>query len=174
MMRARCRVHGCLNASSVYGVCKEHEAEAIRKRFMLAVDHGLCTQEPPPCFGGADDWREYVVAFMLCRSDSERRATPIEFCRDCTPRFKDEMTECGRCSHQETVFIRSDKHGGDVIGVPAGKKSTSAWESAVMGVSGEVVKLPPPEQIDKMLRQIAIDNAPKKRGPKFKRERLSS
>lgn len=79
----------------------------------------------------------------------------------------------GRCAHHETVFIRSQRMGGDLIGVAvdAVRKSTAAWENAMMGMSGEVVKLPPHHAIDATLKQIHKDAEPKKRGPKFKKDR---
>ena len=76
-----------------------------------------------------------------------------------------------RCTHPETVFIQSDRYQGDIIGVAAGK-STTQWESAMMGMYGPVVKLPPHEVTEQMLAKIAQDKAPKKRGPKFKKDRL--
>jgi hypothetical protein len=42
---------------------------------------------------------------------------------------------------------------------------SDAWEKAIMGMSGEVVTLPPASVIDQQLRAI---NTPKKRGPKPK------
>jgi hypothetical protein len=41
----------------------------------------------------------------------------------------------------------------------------------MMGVSGEVVKLPPHYAIDETLKQIHKDAEPKKRGPKFKKDK---
>lgn len=170
----KCKHVDCSKPSGMYGVCKEHEPYDILKYFMAAVKAGLCPHDPPPCFRSVTEWREYVVAAMLCRNKSERHAAPIEFCRDCTPKYKDDMMECNRCTHPEVVFIRSERYMGDVIGVPKGHKGTAAWESAVMGMHGEVVKLPPPEVIDSVLSGIAKDAEPKPRGrPRANAQRLS-
>lgn len=173
MIPTKCKHVECNRSSGVYGVCPEHEPEAIRRYFMSAVKEGICSYDPPPCFKGDNEWREYVVAAMLCRNKSERQRAPIEYCRDCTPKFKDEMLGCGKCKHPETVFIRSERHGGDIIGVPVGERSTTVWESAVMGMAGEVVKLPSAEVIGDALTKIAKDAEPKKRGPRFRKDRLS-
>ena len=153
---------GCNSASGVFGVCRTHEHEVIQTQFYQAVDAGICSKEKPPCFSTDAEWREYVVANVLSR-DKKSKSPNIDFCRDCTIRHKESMVTAGRCVHPETVFIRSDRHQGDVIGVSMGRLSTQ-WESAMMGMYGPVVKLPPPQIIDQILAKIAQEKAPKKRG----------
>lgn len=170
IVRGVCAVPGCENAAGMFGVCGLHEADAIRGHFDKAVSDGICSKEMPPCFPNHTEWREYTVASVLCRNQSERKAAPIDFCRDCTPAHKARMMDEGRCTHHEVVFIRSDRHQGDVIGVGMGKLSTQ-WESAMMGMYGPVVKLPPAEVVEETLAKIAIEKAPKKRGPRFKKDR---
>lgn len=90
----------------------------------------------------------------------------IDYCRDCTAKYKGEMMTKGMCSHPETVFIRSDNLRGGLIGVSISKEGkTDAWEKAVMGMSGPVVGMPPDDVI---ARQLEAINTPKKRGPKPK------
>ena len=160
--RGQCSVAGCNSSSGVFGVCHIHERELIQGQFYQAVDRGVCSQEKPPCFSTDDEWREYVVANVLSR-DKKSKVPVIDYCRDCTTQHKDSMMAAGRCIHPETVFIYSDRHQGDVIGVSMGRLSTQ-WESAMMGMYGPVVKLPPHETIAEMLAKIAQDKAPKKRG----------
>jgi hypothetical protein len=64
--------------------------------------------EPPPCFKGAVEWREYLVSaaksqvigrretVVLIRSD--RAINPaFNFCRDCDKAYKRAMQADGRC-----------------------------------------------------------------------------
>lgn len=171
ILPSSCRVPGCLNLSGSYGVCREHQDPLVSQSFDAIANEGICSKEAPPCFPTHMEWREYVVASVLCRNQNERRAAPIEFCRDCTPDYKDEQMACGKCTHPETVFIRSQRHHGDIIGVPI-MRTTGTWESAMMGLAGDVVRLPPDEVMHQILTKIQQDAAPKKRGPRFKKDRV--
>ena len=66
------------------------------------------------------------------------------------------MVATGRCSHPETVFIRSDRFAGGTVGValidPA---KSSAWEGAVMGMSGAVVSMPQGDVIDTIITKLS-------------------
>ena len=160
--RGVCNVVGCKSPSGMFGVCRTHEREAVAEYFDAAVAEGVCSATEPPCFASNEEWREYVVAHAMSRG--ERKTTPpVDFCRDCTVKHKDSMMAAGRCTHPETVFIRSDRYQGDVIGVSMGRLSTQ-WESAMMGMYGPVVKLPPPETTEQILAKIAEAKVPKKRG----------
>lgn len=159
-------------ASGPLGACKDHNELAIDRLFADAVRYGGAKTQPPACFTNKQ-WREYVVAAALPaleRPGRELRAiAPIDFCRDCHKRHRDAMTEAGRCAHPETVFI-VEHRTGDAIGVPL-KDPTKPrlWEQAIMGVSGNVIGMPPPEQIERAMNAIADATAPKPRGrPKKK------
>jgi len=165
-----CVFKGCENQGSIFGVCKDHEDGAIRELFLQTVNEGLCTYDAPRCFSSHAKWREYVAACMISRKDESGY---INHCRDCTPDYKKTMMRAGVCDHPETVFIRSNRFKGEVIGVCIDPriKRTAKWEEAVMGISGEIVQLPPPEVIEQKLAKISKDAEPKKRGPKFKKDR---
>lgn len=166
-----CRVC-CIKPAGLFGFCDEHQKSALRTYFRDAVYHGFAEAVTPKCFKSDESYHEYVATF-LGASGSELKQPRVDVCRDCNPEYKEQMMKEGRCEHHETVFIRSIRMGGEVIGVAidSAKKSTSAWENAMMGVSGEVVKLPPHYAIDETLKQIHKDAEPKKRGPKFKKDR---
>ena len=163
-----CRVC-CIKPAGLFGFCDEHQKSALRTYFRDAVYHGFAEAITPKCFKSDESYHEYVATFLGAYG-SELKQPKVEVCRDCNPEYKEQMMKEGKCDHHETVFIRSNRMGGEVIGVAIGK-STSAWENAMMGVSGEVVKLPPHYAIDETLKQIHKDAEPKKRGPKFKKDR---
>jgi len=67
----------------------------------------------------------------------------VEYCRDCTPSYRDEQHAAGNCAHPETVFVRPDTSNGGVIGIPNNnKRDPRRWEQAMMGMLGAVVALP--------------------------------
>jgi hypothetical protein len=163
-----CRVLNCEHPSGLFGFCMDHEKAGLRQHFNEAVRLGLVDEDLPACFQNIKQYHEYVATFLA--SLNGFRQSRVDICRDCNPAYKDRMMAEDRCAHHETVFIRSQRMGGDLVGVAIGK-STSAWENAMMGISGEVVKLPPHYAIDATLKQIHKDAEPKKRGPKFKKDR---
>lgn len=165
-----CSRQGCNKQGTIFGVCKEHEEAAIRELFVQTVQEGLCPYDAPSCFDSHAKWREYVAACIISRKDESGY---INQCRDCTPEFKQAMMRVGACEHPETVFIRSRRFKGEIIGVCIDSriKRTAKWEEAVMGISGEVVQLPPPEVIEQKLAKISKDAEPKKRGPRFMKDR---
>lgn len=171
----RCAVSGCHRFGGLFGVCSQHEEREVGQHFRRAVSQNQCEGTRPSCFNSDAQWREYAVAFVIGgrgNGSGDRKPT-VSYCRDCTSAYKKQMMEEGRCDHPETVFVRSEKHQGDVIGVPheTQRKSTIGWESAVMGMMGDVVGMPPPEAIDTTLNRIAEARKPKKRGPRFKKDR---
>lgn len=54
----------------------------------------------PPCFDSQEDYDTYVA--LAARAD----ASWSNYCNDCTARFRNEMTEAGRCSFPQTRFFR--------------------------------------------------------------------
>ena len=166
-----CAHTGCDQQGGIFGYCKRHEEPHIRKLFEETVAKGLCTNEPPKCFDTHAKWQEYVAACMVSRKDE---AGYVNQCWDCTPEYKQAMMRKGACEHPETVFIRAKRFKGEVIGVciDTRYKKTSKWEMAVMGMSGDIVHMPPPEVIEQKLSKISKDAEPKKRGPRFKKDRV--
>lgn len=155
----------------MFGVCHIHEPEDIRRTFQRAVAKGLAHPNRPACFPTDAEYHEYTVATLLTGHASRGVKTKINYCRDCTPAYKQEMVECGQCSHPETVFIRDQKASGDVVGVAVGgPENTRAWEQAVMGMMGQVVSMPSCEAVGAVLSRLTEDGKPKRGRPKKKRE----
>lgn len=161
--REKCKTIGCPRTAGVFGVCEEHEAREIHRYWAQAASDGICDWKKPACFRTDREWREYVVAFMLCRNSKERQRNRVDYCRDCTPEFKAEQTKLGKCAHPETVFIRPQVSTEDVVGVSFDekKKSNVAWENAMLGASGEIVGLPDEEAMSDSLKRLT---SPKKKG----------
>ena len=162
----KCKHIGCSNQAAMFGVCRGHESRDILRHFLWAVNKNPANESVPACFNSRAEWMQYVVATNLSSISGQTNIKAIDYCRDCTPKYKRECMSKGTCGHTETVFIHSDNHNGGLIGVsiPTMGKS-DAWEKAVMGMSGPVFELPPTDVIDKHLTEI---NTPKKRGPKPK------
>jgi hypothetical protein len=170
---ATCKAEGCRLPSRLFGVCREHEPIHIGEYFDEAVRSGMCDTSRPACFKDDTEWREYVAAWVVANYNTFGARARVDYCRDCNLKFKAEMMQANRCDHHEVVFIRSDKFQGDVIGVSVDKdfKHTQAWETAVFGVAGDVIAMPPPDVLERSLNRIAEKTAKKKRGPKFKKDR---
>lgn len=166
-----CGHKGCEEQGGIFGFCKQHEGAVIQELFEQTVAEGYCPHEAPKCFDSHAKWREYVAACMISRKDESGY---INHCRDCTPEYKVAMMRKGACEHPETVFIRAKRFQGEVIGVciDTRYKRTSKWEIAVMGLSGDIVHMPPPEVIEQKLSKISKDAEPKKRGPRFMKDRV--
>jgi hypothetical protein len=106
-------------------------------------------------------WKEYVSAHFLSGHSGRSESSPVEYCRDCSPKHRDAMVRQGLCGHPETVFIRESR-ASEVIGVPLiDARRPRVWEQAVMGMSGQVISLPRPESIEAATKKIAGT----KRGP---------
>lgn len=167
-----CRHSGCGKPARLFGICRDHEPRHIHQYFMTAVKSGACQHKTPSCFPSDEEWHEYVAAWVVANYNNFSARARVDYCRDCNLKFKTEMTAANRCDHRETVFIRSEKHGGDVIGVSvdAELRYTQAWEVAVVGLSGDVVASPPAEDMTVVLNKIQEKSVKKKRGPKPKKK----
>lgn len=145
----------------MFGVCSQHQRQAISRRFSMYASQGCVDHNAPKCFDSLDQWHEYTVAYYLSSSSKHRGVPPrIDYCRDCTKKHKDRMVASGRCAHPETVFVRPDGVDKDVIGIAlVDYKKSGAWEQAVMGMSGQVVTMPPGEVIDSVLSVLARHKA---------------
>jgi len=140
--------------------------------FVRAVSKGLAHPDKPACFEGETEYREYTVATLLTGHASRGVTTRINYCRDCTPDFKREMMESGRCSHPETVFVReTNGTSGDVVGVAIGDpENTRIWEQAVMGMMGQVVLMPSHEAVGAVLDRLNENGKPGRGRPPKKKE----
>lgn len=141
----------------MFGVCYVHEARAIGRHFARLVSGGFADHLAPPCFESQFQWQEYTVAFVLSRGYAMTigEKTKIDYCRDCTVKFKKQMMDCGKCHHPETVFIVQDS-SKDVVGVSIqDDKKSGYWEKSMMGVEGTVVHMPPSSVIDEVLNRLA-------------------
>jgi hypothetical protein len=153
-------VEGCDRIPGLFGACVEHQGIPIRKEFDAAVARGAAACEPPPCFDGHARWQEYVACWSLKERITSRYSKHIEFCRDCSPTYRSIMDKHKRCTHEEVIFVR--KQTGEIVGVSA--HFVSRWESALLGLHGEVVQMPSPEAVDRTTEKIARARAPKKMG----------
>lgn len=163
---SRCIVDGCDGQPGLFGACGEHRGIPIGREFEAAVTRGAAPADMPACFENAEAWREYVACWSLNERITSRYSKHVEFCRDCSPDYKRGMEAAGRCVKRETVFVR--KHTGEVVGVSS--HFVSRWESAVLGLYGEVVSLPSQDAIDATHERIAQARSPKKMGRPRKSE----
>ena len=170
--RGECKHAGCGNKARLFGVCREHEKQDIYRYFEHAVKTGACERETPPCFRSPEEWHEYVAAWVCANHNNFSGRARVDYCRDCNLKFKADMLAANRCGHPETVFIRSEKFGGDVIGVSVDHelRYTQAWETSVAGLAGDVVAMPDELDLTETLNKIQAKSAKKKRGPKPKKE----
>lgn len=157
---ARCLVDGCDKTPGMFGACGQHREIPIHREFDAAVARGAAPTDRPPCFDSDETWQEYVACWSLKERITSRYSKHVEFCRDCAPKYKDDMERLGRCAHRETVFVR--KTSGEVVGVSS--HFVSRWESALLGLHGEVVSLPAQDAVDETAERIARARAPKKMG----------
>jgi hypothetical protein len=128
----------------------------------MYASQGCVDHNAPRCFDSTEQWHEYTVAYYLSSSTKGYKGKPprIDYCRDCTKKHKERMLAEGRCDHPETVFVRPDGVDKDVIGIAlVDYKKSGAWEQAVMGMSGQVVTMPPGEVIDSVLGVLSRHKA---------------
>jgi len=153
----KCGHAECGATASAFGVCKEHEHDAIARAFLVLKKEGRVLDQHPTCFGSAQEYKEYAVAFDLAQArGGGGRTQSVDHCRDCGPKFKQRMLDAGRCAQPETVFIFSDRFAGDLIGVPlTSLVKSGAWENAVMGISGPVMSMPKPAVIDEVVARLS-------------------
>jgi len=153
----KCREAGCNRPAGAFSVCKEHQSVEVNRQFIALVKSRQAHPDALPCFNSTDEYREYVVAYKLAQPNGVGSQFKVDPCRDCDPKYRDRMIAAGRCQHPETVFIRSNRFAGDRIGVALLEdKKHSAWEAAVMGLSGPVVSLPQPEVIDQTVARLSV------------------
>lgn len=144
----------------MFGACVDHREIPIQREFDAAVERGAAKRSHPPCFPSESAWREYVACWSLKERITSRYSKHVEYCRDCSAGYKQEMEAAGKCNRPETVFVR--RSTGETVGVSA--HFVSRWESAILGLYGEVVSLPNQSAIEQTQERIAADRAPKKMG----------
>lgn len=145
----------CEHPAGFYGYCLGHEPGFVRAEFDRFVTAGVANSVRPKCYESDRKWAEYVVAFVWSSAPDRRASVRVEHCRDCTPSYRDEQHELGKCEHPETVFVRPDTSNGGVIGIPNNnKKDPRRWEQAMMGMLGAVVALPTSKAMDDVMRKM--------------------
>lgn len=148
-----CEAPGCNLQAGVLGFCGKHATQHIDAGFFRAVESGHALPEAPKCFSTEADYREYIVLFMASMVGSGAKArNQADYCRDCNPAYQERMRCQGRCAHPETVFVREDKSGGDMVGIS--RVDFRRWESAIIGAFGGVVKAPPSEIVAEVFSQV--------------------
>lgn len=108
----------------------------------------------PACFDSDSQWDAYCAAM----------GSNKDYCRDCTPEYKDQMVACKRCDHLETVFIQSNDDFEGMIGVSVQQVNRSwPWQRALMGVDGPVILMPRADVVDRMLASIPPAPVPREK-----------
>ena len=160
-----CRVSNCARVAGTFGVCFEHEEPLVDALFEQTVNAGDAQADTPDCFASDQQWRGYVVAWVLAHGRGGNKLPRVDFCRDCTMSHKEHMINSARCEHEETVFVRTDKTE-EVIGISLAHdlSNASRYEAALMGSAGEVIKLPRPHALEDAIARITASEAPKRRG----------
>lgn len=155
-----CEAPGCNLQAGVLGFCGKHAAKHINAGFARAVESGHANPEPPKCFSTEADYREYIVLFMASMVGGAKARNQADYCRDCNPKYQSAMAEQGRCAHPETVFVREDKSGGDMVGIS--KVDFRRWESALIGQFGSVVKAPASDVVVEVFSQVEVPQGMKR------------
>ena len=84
----------------------------------------------PMCFKTYEQYKDYI---HLMRQSTYPKDNGV--CLDCTPEFKAEMMECGRCEHPETRFVLwKNETEGEVEMVGIGSDSRY-WRRIQRGVT---------------------------------------
>lgn len=158
-----CRVAECDRRAGVFGYCKDHVDAHVDAEFAKLVAEGVATEERMSCFSDERQHREYAV--LWARSDSRPGLTRP--CRDCTPQFRNQQHERGQCAHPETVFIREERRGEGMIGVPLDVERSARWEQALLSQYGPVLDRPAQWLIDEAFFRIDRNRKPVGRPPKY-------
>lgn len=114
-------------------------------------------QKHPQCFDSLEQWEVYKDLWQKSQGGK------VNFCLDCQPAYRDQMTAQGRCAHPETVFVKAGerrskaiemrskgmtlKEIGQSLGVTAqavcimlknnqGKQSSMTEEGDLIGING--------------------------------------
>jgi hypothetical protein len=100
----------------------------------------------PDCFPNAEEWGVYQWLWVL----SQRWST-VDYCRDCTPEYRDKMVSEGRCKYPETVFVIEH---GEMVGV-SGRRWVE-WMSAITGRRGNIVSPPSRQARDRYVEYSTL------------------
>ena len=165
----KCEAPGCNLQAGTLGFCGKHAVQHIDAGFERAVQSGHALRNTPPCFSQPADYREYVVLFMASMVGGAKARNSIDYCRDCNPKYQQQMLDTGRCNHPETVFIRDEKTGGDMTGIS--DVDIRRWETAIIGAHGPVVKVPDEEIVARMLEHIGTAESLKRKPGRPKKEK---
>lgn len=84
----------------------------------------------PMCFKSYEQYKDYI---HLMRQSGNPRDNG--YCLDCTPEFKAEMMECGRCAHPETRFIpwkNAEEEEVEIVGISSDSRY---WSRVQRGIT---------------------------------------
>lgn len=101
-------------------------------RNVLSHSHAVVK---PLCFESALQYRQYVT---LMRQAA--RPKDDGYCLDCTPEFKTQMLEEGRCSHPETRFALWKDHATQELEIIGVSDTSRFWGKVLEGntiINGE-------------------------------------
>lgn len=101
-------------------------------RNVLSHQHAMVK---PPCFESALQYRQYIT---LMRQSA--RPKDDGYCLDCTPEFKTQMLEEGRCTHPETRFAFWKDHATQELEIIGVCDTSRFWAAALQGntiINGE-------------------------------------
>jgi hypothetical protein len=132
-----CSVFGCDQPSDLWGTCAGHRHIPIKREFDRALERGAATTTPPPCFPDPEHWVEYVALWSLVERISSRYSQHVEYCRDCTPAYRDTMQAQDKCGHPETIFVRKK---GELRGISS--HFGERWQGALLGFHGQLEDIP--------------------------------
>lgn len=110
------------------------QAQSRRKRNVANKDPATSEKRghgwKPMCFKTYDQYKDYI---HLMRQSGNPKDDGV--CLDCTPEFKAEMMECGKCEHPETRFVFwKNETEGEVEMVGIGSDSRY-WRRIQRGVT---------------------------------------
>ena len=72
----------------------------------------------PPCFDSREQYHSWRAS---ARDYSKGKTRPMaHFCMDCTPEYKEKMTNAARCVHPIVVFVQLPGEG--LVGARPGEK----------------------------------------------------
>lgn len=147
MKANRCSEGGCDELPSRMGLCLDHYRSWWERKSQELKEKGM-TQPAWACFNEEDAWREYEVLWQVTGEGE------MEPCRDCTPRYRDQMKAEGLCRRPETIFIRRPYNGGSQVFGLSSMIQPSKWRRAILGIGSELVHGTDPKSRDAAMELI--------------------
>lgn len=86
----------------------------------------------PLCFQSKEQYEDYNALMNSSSNPSDNLGT---FCMDCTPQYKTEMLECGRCEHPETRFVLYKNHVEQEVEQIGVAENSRFWSKVQRGIT---------------------------------------